>query len=171
MRLQRYVSNDLTHFVGRGTDNPNAQYDLLIKIIHGGWLTHPPHEETTKPLDENFDASKLMSADGLALRGIVCFCDILPQDYYIHMTKYSKFGISFLKSYLTIKGASPVYYVAKDSIVRSTTALIKVPTLERELNRAIEDQKLHRDLYFDTMSMSLVNLISALPIFWVTGGY
>jgi abortive phage resistance protein AbiGi (putative antitoxin) len=45
----------------------------------------------------------------------ICFCDIPVTDLEIHMTKYSRFGLSFLKPFLIGKGASPVMYVAENS--------------------------------------------------------
>jgi hypothetical protein len=42
---QRYVSVELSHFVGRGRSEPD-QYDLLVNhILKPGRLTHPPHIE------------------------------------------------------------------------------------------------------------------------------
>ena len=46
---------------------------------------------------------------------VVCFCDIPVTDLAIHMTKYSRFGLSFLKPFLISKGANPVLYVANNS--------------------------------------------------------
>jgi hypothetical protein len=46
---------------------------------------------------------------------VVCFCDILVGDLEIHMSKYGRFGLSFLKRFLIAKGANPVLYVAKKS--------------------------------------------------------
>jgi hypothetical protein len=45
----------------------------------------------------------------------VCFCDIPVTDLEIHMNKYSRFGLSFLKRFLIAKGANPVMYVAENS--------------------------------------------------------
>ena len=45
----------------------------------------------------------------------ICFCDIPVTDLEIHMTKYSRFGLSFLKDFLVRKGATPVMYVAENS--------------------------------------------------------
>ena len=63
------------------------------------------------------------SAGGLALStnerfttGLVCFCDIPVEDFPIHIAKYGPFGIAWDKSYLVARGASPVFYVARDSV-------------------------------------------------------
>jgi hypothetical protein len=45
----------------------------------------------------------------------ICFCDIPVTGLEIHMNKYSRFGLSFLKPFLVGKGANPVLYVAKNS--------------------------------------------------------
>jgi hypothetical protein len=50
---------------------------------------------------------------------VVCFCDIPVEDLGIHMSKYSRFGLSFLKSLLISKGANPVFYVARNPKVAS----------------------------------------------------
>ncbi len=47
---------------------------------------------------------------------VICFCDIPDTDREIHMRKYSRFGISFLKAFLIKKGANPVFYVAMNSM-------------------------------------------------------
>ena len=41
--MQRYVSNELSHFVGRGLEKQADQYEILVKILKTGLLTHPPH--------------------------------------------------------------------------------------------------------------------------------
>lgn len=46
---------------------------------------------------------------------VVCFCDIPVSDLGIHMGKYSRFGLSFLKPFLIEKGANPVLYVSNNS--------------------------------------------------------
>ncbi len=56
-RMQRYVSDELTHFVGRqSTSTDDEKYGLLLKILRSGWLTHIPHDEsdTTKRLNVEF---------------------------------------------------------------------------------------------------------------------
>jgi hypothetical protein len=46
MPQQRYVSRELTHFVGRGRPEED-QYQLLLTVLRDGWLTAPPHDRVT----------------------------------------------------------------------------------------------------------------------------
>jgi len=132
---QRYISNKLTHFVGRadGGDEPK-QYALLAKIIRDGELRvamltlvqggasksatkYPP--ELRKPGD--LRPSAVAGTDGSLVLGdmyaryCVCFCDIPTSDLALHMERYSRFGLAFSKGYLVQHGASPVFYVARDA--------------------------------------------------------
>jgi len=115
--LQRYVSRELTHFVGR-SKTPKEQYLLLVKILSSGLLlSHPFSENIQGNLAVKLDA-KVSDNEMFNIQAI-CFCDIPTADLSIHMSKYSKFGISFEKEYLIKKGVNPVFYVANDSIVLS----------------------------------------------------
>lgn len=115
-RIQNYISNELTHFVGRGKTE-EEQYDLLVnKILKSGWLMHPPHDLKQKSgWEVNFNS--LPSKNELVNPRMICFCDIPVGDLSIHMTKYSRFGLSFRKAFLIGKGANPVHYIAKNSPV------------------------------------------------------
>jgi hypothetical protein len=137
---QRYVSHELTHFVGRGKSE-EEQYDLLVnKIIKAGWLMHPPYNLKEKAgWVIKFDA--LMSKNELVNPRMICFCDIPVADLSIHMAKYSRFALSFHKAFLIEKGANPVHYIAKNSItdglsgrmIRAELYDQKVPNLLRSL--------------------------------------
>jgi hypothetical protein len=122
LALQRYVSRELTHFVGRsipalnGHTDEDVQYSLLIKIIRSGWLTHPPHNPNVHGNLEVALGGKI-SDNQMYSPQVVCFCDIPSADLYIHIKKYSRFGLSFLKPFLVERGANPVFYIAKDSKV------------------------------------------------------
>jgi hypothetical protein len=118
MPTQRYVSPELTHFVGEGLGE-DEQYSVLVKdILKTGWLKHTP----TNPTPNEFLKSGTL-VSGTQSRGDteamysqrVCFCDIPVTDLEIHMNKYSRFGLSFLKRFLIDKGANPVLYVANNS--------------------------------------------------------
>jgi len=115
MTSQRYVSKELTHFIGRGQSEED-QYTLLVEILRSGWLTHPPHNpDISGNLQVNTSAllAEMYNAQ------VVCFADIPIQDLSIHMSKYTLFGLSFLKTFLIEKGANPVFYVAENSYVYS----------------------------------------------------
>ena len=94
-KTQRYVSDDLSHFVGRGKQL-EEQYQLLLEILKTGWITHPPHDSkisgnlavnTNKPLETN----EMYNPE------VVCFCDIPFSQLSIHCEKYSKFGLAMSK--------------------------------------------------------------------------
>jgi hypothetical protein len=122
MPTQRYVSPELTHFVGKGLSE-DQQYSLLVNdILKGGCLKFPPIDDSrcTEGL-----SGILPLVGGTRTPGVddteaaysqrICFCDIPVTDLEIHMNKYSRFGLSFLKRFLIGKGANPVMYVAKNS--------------------------------------------------------
>lgn len=113
MSNQRYISDELTHFVGRG-QMEERQYDLLVKILTEGVLRaggDPTLEEGHVQL--KFRWGQPLSNSELFQPSMVCFCDIPVPDLPIHVQKYSCFGLSFLKSFLIKKGAAPVFYVPK----------------------------------------------------------
>src|ERR1700730_8093442 len=110
--VQRYVSSELSHFVGK--DKPEQeQYQLLVYILKTGWLLHKPFDPT-QPRTARLDFSRPISADKTIDYEVVCFCDIPSSDLAIHVRKYSKFGLAFKKEFLIEKGACPVFYVANE---------------------------------------------------------
>ncbi|MCH7592867.1 MAG: hypothetical protein IH989_08825, partial [Planctomycetes bacterium] len=145
MEQQRYVSNELTHFVGRDDTSPEAKFARLKKIIETGNLQaaylypwHTPPEKRAKAEEKaphflrqklgetregpswgpNTGGSSGSLMGGTLLGGTaLCFCDIPVADLAIHMSRYGHFGLSFRKSFLAGRGATPVFYVAKDAIV------------------------------------------------------
>ena len=92
-KIQRYVSKELTHFIGRNL-NEAKQYDLLIEILRSGWLTHPPHNPN---ISGNLSINSSANLQEMYSPQVVCFCDIPVDDIDIHMSKGSRFGISFSK--------------------------------------------------------------------------
>lgn len=71
---QRYVSNELYHFVGRGKKEED-QYELLIKILKSGWITYQPHDPN-RPRSLRLDFSNPISEDKALIYEVVCFYDI-----------------------------------------------------------------------------------------------
>lgn len=122
MTLQRYVSEELTHFVGSSSSDEEEHYSILVdKILKTGWLLANPKAHTAK-------AAEVLASNSLVYSGgyhgsiedmfrhqVVCFCDIPVPDLEIHMCKYSRFGLSYLKQFLLKKGANPVLYLANNS--------------------------------------------------------
>ena len=112
MPSQRYVSDELTHFVGRGLRSQEEQYRLFRKILKERQLraTSPVPPGRARYALKIHPRSRLSEND--AFQGsYVCFCDIPLADLDLHMDKYSRFGIAFPKAFLLKNGATPVMYV------------------------------------------------------------
>jgi len=125
MHLQRYVSQLLTHFVGRNVKPDEDQYQLLLRILKSGWLlssamaNEKPESLPNRVKQTSFSYPLDISSSDLNsvfISDVVCFADIPLADLHLHMQKYSLFGISFKKEFLIKKGASPVFYISSDSI-------------------------------------------------------
>jgi hypothetical protein len=111
---QRYVSDDLLHCVGRALEDDDQRYDLLINIVRSGLLTRPPRK--------GFAGFRMnmyvdVCSNELLDSQIICFCDIPFPDLAVHMAKYSRFGLSFPKTFLIRQGANPVFYIARRSML------------------------------------------------------
>lgn len=142
---QRYVSNELTHFVGRSLASEADQYGLLVKILQAGWLLSPPFDPNAFGTGIHIDYTKKISTNEMLSPTIVCFCDIPVADLGLHVRKYSRFGLAFSKAYLIQKGANPVLYVPGNSVSISHDLAPKV---------------IPRPEYFDDM------LVELQEVFW-----
>lgn len=165
MTTQKYVSKELTHFVGGKLTDEDEQYELLLKILSSGWLTHPPHNPNISGnLSVNVEAR--ISRNEMYVPQVVCFCDIPAGDLDIHMKKYSRFGLSFFKDFLTEKGANPVFYIAANSIVHEiptdTITLMRVAEKAKEQAVDLRDyfKKVPRAQHFDEMAPQFVSFFS-----------
>lgn len=158
--VQRYVSRELSHFVGRGKAEPE-QYDMLVnRILKSGWLTHFPHD-LGMPRQVSLDLSKPISTDEAIKYQVVCFCDIPEPDLSIHVGKYSKFGLAFTKEFLIDRGACPVFYVANESPVPATEVFAPDDLLDR-VKSARAKGVVDRALYFDTSVRVCFDLLAAI---------
>ena len=113
MLLQRYVSADLTHFVGGSVKTDRKRYLLSRKIPEAGLLKASPKKVG---LNSDFhqlrkDSELPLSRNEACVGSVVCFCDIPLADLQLHMLKYGGFGLAFSKIFLAEHGASPVIYV------------------------------------------------------------
>ena len=138
---QRYVSRELIHFVGRDLPEKD-QYALLMKILASGWMTHPPHDpDVSGHLTVNTDAR--ISENQMYYPQIICFSDIPIGELDIHIQKFSRFGLSFRKSFLVQHGANPVFYIAKNATTRSAPSGGRREVEGRE-DRRTADRPAHR---------------------------
>lgn len=116
--VQRYISKELTHFVGKGK-RQEEQYSILLDILKSGVLkTFLEQNEKYVVLECKELVSSQMPhgpVEDMYQPQVVCFCDIPVEDLEIHMRKYGRFGLSFLKPFLIEYGANPVLYVANNS--------------------------------------------------------
>jgi hypothetical protein len=127
-----YVSNELTHFIGRSLASDQERYRLLAQITRNGTLLDPSHLGRRDPIFQvvipedpgnrlevssypnvRHDIESKLSDNTLVQFEIVCFCDIPSEELAIHCSKYSRFGLAFSKPFLIAQGASPVMYIPK----------------------------------------------------------
>jgi hypothetical protein len=152
MQSQRYVSRELTHFVGRacrrsdGEFDEDAQYDLLVQILRDGCLLHRL-DAPDGPSRVSFLGNGSFLERTMIAVDAVCFCDIPAADFAIHMEKYGRFGLGFLKSFMVTRGANPAFYIASDSTIspdEPTAVLLghesPVSTLGTLMERLIREQ-------------------------------
>lgn len=112
MHQQRYVSSELTHFVGASLrPDEEAQYDLFRRILRSGVL-----KKGSSGAGFFYALSPIADDLGESLQApMVCFCDIPVEDLQLHSAKYGRFGVAFRKDLLARKGATPVFYVVSDA--------------------------------------------------------
>jgi hypothetical protein len=139
--MSSYTSDHLSHFVGAKRATDEDRFNLLVDITRQGILLdgkslRRTHKSAVSFFDIQAENGTVERHDyfaepyfdtnlSLALRSnefvrpdMVCFCDI-PFDpvahFRIHTSKYNRFGLAFLKSFLLQQGASPVFYVANSA--------------------------------------------------------
>jgi hypothetical protein len=172
--MQRYISDELTHFVGRHSHSSDSTYLLLIKIIQSGWITHPPHDPTAKSKTLHVsDVLKLSSNQSYNIN-MVCFCDIPVEDFPIHMRKYSQFGIGFKKEFLIAKGANPVFYVANNSRLQLTHPMTehKHPIVPVAPSKEVAHRKdVSRSEFFDEATIEFNQYITCIEILLQKGKF
>lgn len=171
MSGQRYVSRELTHFVGKDLDHDkDKQLELLVKIVKTGLLGRRASAKGAAQ-SLNYAYTRPFELDNGELLGVptVCFCDIPVADFSLHVRKYSEFGIAFPKEFLVKQGASPVFYLAENSKYTyggSTFHLGNeyVHMLDRLVESLEEAQKGNPDI-FDLKRFLLLRVLSYLKAF------
>jgi hypothetical protein len=159
---QRYVSDELSHFVGRAAQNDDEGYDILVnKILRPGLLTYPPHD-VTRPRSLAVDFSQPLSTDQALKYEVVCFCDIPEPDLPIHVRKYSRFGLAFKKQFLIAKGACPVFYVANDTPTSATEIWPPGNFMPEQVQTARDRNVIDRALLFSVSARQILDVFAAL---------
>lgn len=115
--IMEYVSDVLSHFVGRSLAKDDERFELLVSIIKEGKLLGNPNRDKTDyrvlMLSPDYDGNRLGELYDMC--SCVCFCDIPKDALRIHVGKYGKFGLGFSKEYLSSKGVRPVQYIPKNA--------------------------------------------------------
>lgn len=110
-----YISNSLTHWVGRAEPSDDHRYDLLVnKIIARQELLF-----SKCPWDFS---TKWGGVTNVGLP-VICFTDIPFSEVEPHCSRYSRFGISLTKNYLANCLASPVAYVVNPFVFEGYSGL------------------------------------------------
>ncbi|MDP9226815.1 MAG: abortive infection system antitoxin AbiGi family protein [Actinomycetota bacterium] len=110
--IQRYISDELSHFFGARDKTEEEGYERLVTILQAGRLLAGGRGEDAGEMMIATAGARALCGDKMFVQDLVCFCDIPVADFGIHMQKYGKFGIGFAKSWLIQRGANPVFYVA-----------------------------------------------------------
>lgn len=167
--LQRYISNELIHFVGRDEQfkedkqYEDRQYKTLMDILkpnedRRNCLAHYSYNpETGEKLPDRvptlqgnirIDPNGTMCKNSMYQLQKICFCDIPIADIYIHTKKYSRFGLSFHKNFIVEKGGHPILYMPRHSKIRSGERDISEDLKNEKRNKGyLDDISTHIDAY------------------------
>lgn len=110
-----YVSDELTHFLGRALLDDQRRYTLLREVVRTGWLKASHRDQLGPGFVGQSDGQKALSGNDAIKCTSVCFCDIPVKALAVHMKKYGPFGAAFAKQLLLRSGATPVHYVARNA--------------------------------------------------------
>lgn len=109
--MQSYVSGELHHFAGKAfKDDPARQYEVLRAILSSEKILRQVEFRDNDVVTIKINPSQDLLSEKLVETGMVCFCDIPKEQLSIHVSKYGKFGLSFPRRFLVMRGARPVLY-------------------------------------------------------------
>jgi len=78
--MQRYVSNELTHFVARSQPSNEHRYRVLSSILASGTLLAAPADGSPDPGRGWLRHGESPLCEDRYKTGVVCFCDIPVPD-------------------------------------------------------------------------------------------
>jgi hypothetical protein len=160
-KAQRYVSNELSHFVGKDLPAADDQYKLLVSILNSGWLTHPPHDPSISG-NLSGDLSAKISTNEMYNPQVVCFCDIPVQDIHLHASKYSPCGLAFSKTFVVGKGGAPVFYLPRGAPMRARKKLADEELMATLESGGSTDEDVSLGELFDRILPDLDDLMEKL---------
>jgi hypothetical protein len=112
MAANRYTSDLLYHFVGFGhPDDDPANYETLTKIIRSRRVIYKGYVPGRPGLDCSIDWSVDVLKGELISKSVTCYGDIPREALQIHMNKYGRIGLGFMRNFLIRKGVRPVIYM------------------------------------------------------------
>jgi hypothetical protein len=141
---QNYVSDELKHFVGGALATDTERFELFLRIVGERWLRASYREKLGPGIVVRSDGREELSSNEAVISTTLCFCDIPEDQLRVHIEKYGPFGIAFPKDLLIRKGASPVFYVARNASVENLEPGIGERTLGQRFDQ------LQRDLAMTT---------------------
>ena len=109
---QRFASEILWHFVGRGhKESPEESYKILLCILKDGLKVG--HENVEFKYQDQ-EMGELVTLWGYP---VSCLADIPLKDLPIHAERYGTFAIGFHKEKAIENNFNPVLYINKYSIL------------------------------------------------------
>lgn len=114
--MQRYVSRDLSHFVGRDQPDDESRFRLLVEVVRSGVLS-PDGKDPERTGEVRLRLDRPLSSNAAYDGDFVCFADIPVEDLPLHAAKFGRFGLALAKTFLVEQGANPLYYVARQSLI------------------------------------------------------
>ncbi len=122
-----YISNKLTHWIGRKEKSSKGQYRILKEILKKKLLLFGNSSWSLNKKYPDLKVKKLC---------MISFTDIPLSESERHCKKYSKFGISFNKTYLANCHATPVGYMQNPWIEGNITFTLKALKALKDLLRS-----------------------------------
>lgn len=182
-----YVTEgELFHFVGRSLPTDEERYALLTRRIlreralfrpqrgEGGEMRRPfaglSFTRTTledSTWDGDLERESYRSDPQRPLFGnIVCFADIPFDKLGLHVSKYSRFGLSFTKRFLAERGARPVLYypVWKDERFRSLSGATSLKQLQERLREIAEGRVVLPESFERDFMMQLMAFVKPFDV-------
>jgi hypothetical protein len=103
-----YVSDELTHFLGRSLPDHQSRYALLREILRTGWLKASHRDQLGPGIGGQSDGGKALSGNDAIKCTSVAFCDI-PNNPAHSYEEVQLFGVAFDKRIMLHSGATPVH--------------------------------------------------------------